>query len=93
MITKVITNGHSRPLLTWQELPTRIQDCYDAVCYKVPEFVEYMGNYFAMSELVTVTFETQYHGWDAFMVLGDFTVMLLKDDPIDCDRVIMGRTN
>jgi len=90
---KVITNGHSRPLLTLQELPLTKQRLYDDTCYKGPEFVKYKGTYYPISWLIDVTFEPQYQGWDAFMILGDFTVMLLKDDPIDCDHVIMGRTN
>lgn len=96
---KITTNNQPRLLLSWNELTKTEQEALNCEHsdgyseYSIDDFIRYRGDLLRLEDFFAILDgkETKHFGdWDAYSPHTVFSGVLLRYDPDDSDRVVMG---
>lgn len=96
---KITINNQPRLLLSWNELTEAEQEVLNCEHsdeyseYSIDNFIRYRGDLLRLDDFFVLPDgrETKhFEGWDAYSPHTAFSGVLLRYDPDDSDRVVMG---
>ena len=94
IMTKIITNGHSRYNVCWYDLPAKEQEYFDYTGSRESSYVKYQNTWYDMSEFTRVDsrFQPYLHtqGWHGYHTDTFFSAIVCRYKPDDPELVVMG---
>jgi hypothetical protein len=100
---KIITNGHPRDLMSYNDIPANAQEWFDYLSedeHSEARLVQYRGSWYDVSEFtwtgpnsfwVTSNPELEAGGWDSYHIDTFFSAILVRYVPdSDYEQVVMG---
>jgi len=86
----IVSNYHTRPVLTWYELtPCEQRDFIDVASCESGAYVRYRGDVYALYEFVKCAPSWFGEYWHAYLALSAWTGLLVHIDPF-ADTVVVG---
>lgn len=85
---KIVTNGHERLLLNYDQLSAKEQADFDWTGAADADYIRYKGNVICVSEFMRSG--DVFPGWDGYSSDSFFSGLLVRYVEDDNDRVIMG---
>ena len=89
----IITNGQSRELITFADLPASADSDFDYITedqFHDARFVQYRGRYYDTGDMMPAN-GLQVANWDCYEHWNAFAGVLIKFNAPDYDSVIVGR--
>ena len=88
---EIITNNHSRPLITWDELTDSERSDFDWDGAEEDLFFRYRGTAYCLSDFLVAPFDLRERGWDGFSADTMFSGVAIKTNgDFDMDSVVCG---
>lgn len=80
----IITNGHARPLVSWQGLPADVKPDFDYLDEEErygSDFFHYRGSWYHLGEFEGVSGlsdDHEFKGWDGFLTDSYFSATIIR---------------